>query len=91
MGGLISARYLLDHQRQFAGAALSGAALAVPEPPSALLLAINSLLSRLWPTLGLMQLDATGVSRDPEVVRAYIEDPLVHGGKVSARLVHELF
>ena len=34
MGGLISARYLLDHQGEFAGAALSGAALEMSEPPS---------------------------------------------------------
>lgn len=91
MGGLIAARYLLDHQRQFAGAALSGAALAVPEEPPALLLWVSRLLSRLWPTLGLMQLDATQVSRDPAVVQAYIDDPLVHDGKASARLVAELF
>lgn len=91
MGGLIAARYLLDHQRQFAGAALSGAALAVPESPSKLLLWINRLLSRLLPRLGLMQLDASEISRDPAVVQAYLDDPLVHDGKVSARLVNELF
>jgi acylglycerol lipase len=91
MGGLIAARYLLDRQRQFAGAALSGAALAVPEPPPALLLWLNRLLSRLWPTLGLLQLDANQVSRDAAVVEAYLADPLVHKGKASARLVSELF
>ncbi|MBN7799034.1 alpha/beta hydrolase [Parahaliea mediterranea] len=91
MGGLIAARYLLDHQRQFAGAAFSGAALAVPDSPPKILLWINRLLSRLFPRLGLMQLDASEVSRDPEVVRAYRDDPLVHDGKVSARLVNELF
>jgi len=91
MGGLIAARYLLDHQQQFAGAALSGAALAVAEKPSAVLLWINALLARLWPTLGLMQLDATQISRDREVVQAYLDDPLVHDGKATARLVSELF
>lgn len=91
MGGLIAARYLLDRQSQFAGAALSGAALAVPDEPPRVLLWINRLLSRLTPTLGLMQLDVTQVSRDPAVVQAYIDDPLVHDGKASARLVRELF
>ena len=41
--------------------------------------------------MGLLQLDASGVSRDPEVVAAYLDDPLVYNGKVSARLVSELF
>ncbi|GAB3283180.1 alpha/beta hydrolase [Parahaliea aestuarii] len=91
MGGLIGARYLLDHQRDFYAAALSGAALAVDPQPAAPLLWINALLSKLFPRLGLLQLDATQVSRDPEVVQRYIADPLVHSGKASARLVSELF
>jgi len=37
-----------------------------------------------------MGLDATGVSRDPAVVRAYIDDPLVYAGKTTARLAYEL-
>ncbi|WP_116368412.1 alpha/beta hydrolase [Parahaliea mediterranea] len=91
MGGLISARYLLEHPRDFYAAALSGAALGVDPKPSAVLLWINSLLSRLFPRMGLLQLDATQVSRDPQVVQRYIDDPLVHSGKASARLVSELF
>ena len=91
MGGLISARYLLDHQKEFAGAALSAAALQMPEAPSAGTLLFMRLVSALWPSLGVLQLDASQVSRDPEVVQRYIHDPLVHSGKVSARLVTELF
>lgn len=91
LGGLIAARLLLDAQGQFAGAALSAPALAVAEPPSPLLLWINRVLARIWPTLGMLKLDASQVSRDPEVVAAYEADPLVHHGKVSARLVAELF
>lgn len=91
MGGLIAGCYLLDRQSRFAGAAFSGAAFAVPEPPGAVAVAINRLLASLWPTLGVMQLDASQVSRDPEVVQRYRDDPLVHSGKISARLVVELF
>jgi alpha-beta hydrolase superfamily lysophospholipase len=91
MGGLITGVYLLERQERFAGAAFSGAAFAVPETPSSLALFINRLLAALWPTLGVMQLDASQISRDPEVVRAYCEDPLVHSGKISAKLVVELF
>ncbi|WP_290741109.1 alpha/beta hydrolase [Haliea sp.] len=91
LGGLIASRLLLDAQSRFAGAALSGPALAVDEPPPAPLLLLNRLLAWLWPTLGMLKLDASQVSRDPQVVAAYEADPLVHHGKVSARLVRELF
>jgi len=91
MGGLISARYLLDHQCEFAGCALSGAALEMTEPPSTITLWISRLISLVWPTLGLLQLDASEVSRDPVVVQKYVDDPLVHSGKISSRLVTELF
>ncbi len=38
-----------------------------------------------------MQLDPNGVSRDPAVVADYVNDPLVNHGKMSARMVAELF
>ncbi|KGE04804.1 alpha/beta hydrolase [Pseudohaliea rubra] len=91
MGGLIAARYLLDRQDRFTGAVLSGAALAVAEPPSAPAIWINRLLAALFPTLGVLQLDASEISRDPAVVAAYRADPLVHTGKFTARFVVELF
>ena len=91
MGGLIAARYLLDRADRFAGAALSAPALAMEQPPSRIALWINAILSKIVPTLGMMQLDPSQVSRDPEVVKRYIDDPLVHGGKISARLVRTLF
>lgn len=91
MGGLIAARYLLSRQANFAGAVLSAPALEVPEPPSQFAIWVNRLISLIWPTLGVLQLDASGVSRDPQVVADYRADPLVHSGKFSARLVTELF
>ena len=91
MGGLIAARYLLDHQDQFAAALLSGAALPAAEPPSAFAMFLARLFSRWLPKMGMLQLDATQISRDPEVVQDYLDDPLVHKGKASARLVVELF
>jgi alpha-beta hydrolase superfamily lysophospholipase len=91
MGGLIAARYLLSRRDGFAGAVLSAAALEVPEPPSTAAIWVNRLISLVWPSLGVMQLDASGISRDPAVVAAYRADPLVHTGKFSARLVTELF
>ncbi|MBE9537823.1 MAG: alpha/beta hydrolase [Proteobacteria bacterium] len=90
MGGVIAARYLLDHQDKFAGAALSGAALQAVEPPSVFAMFLARLFSRFLPKMGMLQLDATQISRDVDVVQDYIEDPLVHHGKATARLVVEL-
>ncbi len=91
LGGLISTRFLLEHQNSFDGAALSAAALQVPKPPSKLSLLVLRLLARIKPSLGLLQLDADEISRRPEVVRDYANDPLVHHGKVSASLVCQMF
>ncbi|RLQ22182.1 alpha/beta fold hydrolase [Seongchinamella sediminis] len=91
MGGLISSCFLLRHQQQFAGCALSGPAIKSDLEPGFLQLALIRLLSRIAPRLGVLQLDATGVSRDPAVVKAYVEDPLVNHGKMSAGFVAGLF
>ena len=90
MGGLIAATFLLKNQDMFKACVLSGPALKTDAAPPALLLALNRLLSKLIPTLPMIQLDASGVSRDPAVVDAYVNDPLVYHGKLSARLIAEL-
>lgn len=91
MGGLIAAAFLLENQATFRASVLSGPALKSDAAPPALLLGLVRLLSRIVPTVPIMALDATGVSRDPDVVAAYMADPLVFHGKLSARLIAELF
>lgn len=91
MGGLIAALHLQSHQARYAGAVLSGPAIKASEQPSRLLIWVSRLLSRLAPRLGVLALDAGGVSRDPAVVAAYNADPLVYSGKMSARLAAEMF
>ncbi len=91
MGGLISAIYLLQNQAAFAGCVLSGPAIKTELEPPLLQLFLIRLFSLLLPKLGVLQLDASGVSRDPAEVEAYVNDPLVYTGKLSARMVSELF
>jgi acylglycerol lipase len=90
MGGLISAVYLLDHQSELTGAVLSGAAVKVPSNITPVILAVGKMLSALMPKLGMLGLEVDGVCRDPAVVQAYISDPLVHKGKITARLAAEM-
>jgi alpha-beta hydrolase superfamily lysophospholipase len=78
MGGLITASYLVERQPVITGAVLSGPALALGEEAPRLRLAAARLMSRVAPRLSVSSgLDANGISRDPEVVRAYLADPLV--------------
>lgn len=91
MGGLVAGRYLLRAQERFVGAVLSGAAVRTGQQPGPTTLLLIRLLAMLTPRLGLTALDPAGVSRDPEVVRKYVEDPQVLHGKLSARLLSEFF
>jgi alpha-beta hydrolase superfamily lysophospholipase len=91
MGGLIATLLLIERQRDFAAAALSGPAILTSEPPSKLTIWLSRFLSRYFPRAGVMKLDPTGVSRDPAVVAAYLADPFVYNGKLSARLAAEMF
>lgn len=89
MGGLIATLFLIGHQRAFIAAALSGPAIVPAVSPSRFTVWISRFLSRFFPRLGVLALDANGVSRDPAVVAAYLADPLVYTGKIGARLGKE--
>jgi alpha-beta hydrolase superfamily lysophospholipase len=91
MGGLIASHYLLQHQHEFVGAILSGSAIKTVLEPGRVQMWLLRLLAVVTPRLGMLKLDAEGVSRDAGVVRRYKEDPLVHHGKMSARMLRELF
>jgi lysophospholipase len=92
MGGLIAIRYCLEKPAGLAGSVVSSPALGThPEfkPPLFLKLMV-SILSRLTPRLLVASdLDTQAISRDPDVVKAYIDDPLV-SQKVSARWYGEI-
>jgi len=88
MGGLISLSYALRYQSELSGLALS-APLAVLEANPAARGVVRA-LSAVAPRLPIYKIDGTTVSRDPEVVRAYDDDPLNHRGMLPARTVGEI-
>lgn len=90
LGGLISLSHLIDKQDQYTGAILSGPALKVPEEPSIFLKFIVRAFSLLLPKIGVLQIDGDGISRDPIEVKAYFDDPKIHNGKISARMIQEI-
>jgi acylglycerol lipase len=89
MGAAIAIACAARHQDALAGLMLSGA-LADPDAASPVTRALSKVLSTVTPGMGVYQVDASLISRDPEVVRAYEQDPLVHHGKLPARTVAEL-
>ncbi len=78
MGGLIVLEYALHHPEGLTGVIASAPGLST-EGLSPLMIRVSKLLSGILPSLSVATgLDATGISRDPAVVKAYVEDPLVH-------------
>jgi len=79
MGGLVLATLLCERKPDVAAAVTSGAALALAPDLSRGRMAMARLLRRLLPHLALGSgLDPNGLSRDPRVVQAYLDDPLVY-------------
>jgi alpha-beta hydrolase superfamily lysophospholipase len=89
MGGTIAVRYAVAHQNRLTGLILTSP-LAALEAASPVTRLIARLLSAVSPHLGLFAVDPTLVSRDPDVVRAYETDPLVHHGRLPARTIAEI-
>jgi acylglycerol lipase len=89
MGGAVALSYTARHQEKLDGLILS-APLAALEAASPVERVAAHVLSVITPKLGVVGIDSSKVSRDPEVVRDYDSDPLNHHGKLPARTVHEL-
>jgi len=89
MGGTVALAYALRHQDRLGGLILSGPLAALAAAPPHMRIAAR-VLSALTPRLPLIDIDATLISRDPTVVKAYEDDPLVHHGKLPVRTVAEL-
>ncbi len=91
MGGAIGLRYALGSQDKLDGLILSSAAVSMEGlgVPRIQREAVR-LIARVAPKVPVNRLDFDGISRDPEEVRIYLEDPLVYKGAQPARTVDEL-
>lgn len=90
LGTLISLALLLEDQTNFRGAILSGPLFTIPEETSPLLISLGKILSTLLPKLRVLPIDVEAISRDPNVIKEYREDPLVFQGNTTARLGAEM-
>jgi len=96
MGGLISLRYLTRSASsevatsEVSGLVLSSAAAAKPTDIPDVTIFIGKLLAKVLPDFGVASLNLDKISRDPQVLIDYNNDPLVTVGKVRARMGSEL-
>lgn len=90
MGGAVAFAAALRLQESLRGLILSAPALAVEDKLPAWQKSMARLLSAVAPNVGVLTLEAAAVSRDPQVVRDYENDPLVHHGSIPARTAVEV-
>ena len=97
MGGAIATLYALERgpeprpsKPRLAGLVLSSPALAPGRDVPGWMIAASRLMSRVWPRYPAMRIDPMLLSRDPAVVAANRDDPLVHHGNIPARTGAEL-
>ena len=85
MGALVGLHYACDHQEELAGLILSGALASVDQAPPVRYAA--RVIAKVAPGRGIFKVDPETISRDPEVVRAYEEDPLNFHGSFPAETI----
>jgi len=90
MGGGVVFAYGVEHPDDYAAMVLSGPAVAAQDGVSPVMVAVAKTLGKFLPGLPVEQLPADAVSRDPAVVAAYENDPLVHHGKLPAGIARAL-
>jgi alpha-beta hydrolase superfamily lysophospholipase len=85
-GGNAVANYLIRRQPDVQGALITGPWLRLTNPPSAFMAAMARFINNIFPSLQQSNgLSSSDLSHNTDVVKAYDDDPLVHG-KVTPRL-----
>jgi len=87
-GGVVSCVYTIEHQAELAGLICESFAFQVPAPDVAL--AVLKGLSHLAPHAHVLKLKNEDFSRDPKVVEAMNNDPLIAGESQPAETVAEM-
>ncbi|BBZ20164.1 alpha/beta hydrolase [Mycolicibacterium gadium] len=84
MGGGVVFAYGVEHAGDYTAMVLSGPAVDAQDAVSSFMIRVAKVVGSILPGLPVENLPTEAVSRDPEVVAAYMADPLVHHGKLPA-------
>ena len=90
MGGGIVTLFTIERNPDVKGILLSAASVKVSDDISPMLQKVSGFLSAILPKLPVITLDSKDISKDPEVVKAYDNDPLNYRGGILARTGSEL-
>jgi len=93
MGGLVMFSYLLaqaQHPALCKGAIFSAPLLMPDKETAPILQKISAIVGTLLPRARVLKIDATAISRDPEEIKKYLEDPLVSNEKMYAASGYQL-
>ena len=90
MGGGVVFAYGVEHPDDYAAMVLSGPAVYAQDGVSSFMIAVAKVVGGVLPGLPVENLPTEAVSRDPDVVAAYMADPVVHHGKLPAGIAKAL-
>jgi alpha-beta hydrolase superfamily lysophospholipase len=86
LGGLIATLFVISERPSIAGLVLTGPLLGFGRGISKTARTLALIMGRFFPSFTIANaLDTAAISRDPGVVNAYANDPLVHHGGIPAR------
>ena len=90
MGGALAAAYAATRPGQLRGLVLSAPAVHLAYRPAWQVWPVRA-LATVAPGTGVARVPPEGLSRDPQVVESFINDPLVWHGRAPARTVIEMY
>jgi acylglycerol lipase len=90
MGGAIVTLFTIERNPKVEGILLSGPSVKISDDISPFLQKISGVISAILPKLPVVKLESKDISKDPEVVKAYDNDPLNYRGGILARTGSEL-
>ncbi|TVQ15741.1 MAG: alpha/beta hydrolase [Balneolaceae bacterium] len=86
MGGAIALKMVLRHQNDLNGMLLTGPMLEISTKVPKVVQEMAKYVAAMASTVPVVKLETEAISRDPDVVRNYLNDPLVYTGRVRAKM-----
>ncbi|KJS84075.1 MAG: lysophospholipase [Peptococcaceae bacterium BICA1-8] len=91
LGGNLALNYCLRRKPPLEGMIVTSPWLRLAVEPPLIKIIIGEVMDKIWPSFSQENgISAHALSHDPNIVRAYMEDPLVHN-RISVRLFSECY